>query len=72
MSASEDTHGAYVDTTVTLTGAAIVTPENLNLSDICNDAATAGDWKVSLAAQIESQKAQPHTWTGEVTAPSVT
>jgi hypothetical protein len=71
MSASEDTHGAYIDTTVTLTGAAIVAPESLNLSDICNDAATAGDWKVSLAAQIESQKAQPHAWSGVAEAPSV-
>ena len=72
MSATEDAHGAYIDTTVTLSGAAIVEPENLDLSAICNGAATDGDWKVSLAAQIESQKAQPHAWTGEVTAPSVT
>ena len=71
MSATEDTHGAYIDTTVTLSGAAIVEPENLDLSAICNGAATDGDWKVSLAAQIESQKAQPHAWSGAVTNPSV-
>ena len=71
MSATEDNHGAYVDTTVQLTGAAVVTPENLDLSAICNGAADDGDWKVSLAAQIDSQKAQPHAWTGVAAAPSV-
>jgi hypothetical protein len=72
MSASEDDHGAYIDTTVQLSGSAVVLPGDLDLSAICNGAADDGDWKVSLAAQIESQKAQPHTWTGEVIAPSVT
>ena len=72
MSASEDDHGAYIDTTVQLSGSAVVLPGDLDLSAICNGAADDGDWKVSLAAQIESQKAQPHAWTGEVTAPSVT
>jgi len=71
MTAIDGDHAAYVDTTVTLTGAAIVAPESLDLSAICNGAADDGDWKASLAAQIESQKAQPHTWTGEVTAPAV-
>ena len=71
MSATEDGHGAYVDTTVQLTGAAMVAPESLDLSAICNGAADDGDWKVSLASQIESQKAQPHTWSGVVEAPLV-
>jgi len=71
MSASEDDHGAYVDTTVQLTGAAVVAPESLDLSAICNGAADDGDWKTSLAAQIESQKAQPHAWSGVVEAPAV-
>jgi len=71
MSASEDNHGAYVDTTVQLTGAAMVVPESLDLSAICNGAADDGEWKTSLAAQIESQKEQPHAWTGVTTAPSV-
>jgi hypothetical protein len=72
MSASEDDHGAYIDTTVQLSGSAVVLPGDLDLSAICNGAADDGDWKTSLAAQIESQKAQPHSWTGEVTAPAVT
>jgi len=71
MTAVDGDHSAYIDTTVPLSGAGVVVPESLNLSDICNGAATDGDWKVSLAAQIESQKVQPHTWTGVATAPSV-
>ena len=71
MTAVDGDHSAYIDTTVQLSGAAVVTPDSLNLSDICNGAATDGDWKVNLAAQIDSQKAQPHTWTGVATAPSV-
>ena len=71
MSATEDNHGSYIDTTIQLTGAAMVTPENLDLSAICNGAADDGDWKVNLAAQIDSQKAQPHAWTGVAAAPSV-
>ena len=71
MSASEGDHGAYVDTTVSLTGAAVVLPGDLDLSAICNGAADDGDWKTSLAAQIDSQKAQPHAWSGVATAPSV-
>jgi len=71
MSASEDDHGAYIDTTVQLSGAGVVSPESLDLSAICNGAADDGDWKTSLAAQIESQKAQPHVWSGVAEAPAV-
>ena len=71
MSAIDGDHGAYVDTTVALTGVAVVLPENLDLSAICNGAADDGDWKTSLDAQIASQKAQPHAWTGVAVAPSV-
>ena len=71
MTAVDGDHSAYIDTTVQLSGAAVVTPDSLNLSDICNGAATDGDWKVNLAAQIESQKTQPHAWSGDATAPSV-
>ena len=71
MSAVDGDHSAYIDTTVQLSGDAVVVPESLNLSDICNSAATDGDWKVNLAAQIASQKTTPHTWTGVATPPSV-
>ena len=71
MSATDGEYGAYVDTTVSLTGDAVVLPGDLDLSTICNGAADDGDWKVSLAAQIDSQKAAPHSWTGVVTVPSV-
>ena len=71
MSATEDSHGAYVDTTVQLTGVAMVAPEGLDLSAICNGAADDGDWKVSLAAQIASQKEAPHIWSGVTEAPAV-
>jgi|TARA_Y100000310_G_scaffold241680_1_gene245729 hypothetical protein len=71
MTAVEGDHSAYIDTTVPLSGAGVVDPESLDLSAICNGAATDGDWKANLAAQIESQKAQPHTWTGVATPPSV-
>jgi len=71
MSATDGEYGAYVDTTVQLTGVAVVLPEELDLSDICNGAADDGDWKVNLAAQIDSQKTAPHTWTGVATPPSV-
>jgi hypothetical protein len=71
MSATDGDHGAYVDTTVQLTGAGVVLPEALDLSAICNGAADDGDWKTSLDAQIESQKAQPHAWSGVVTPPAV-
>jgi len=71
MTAIDGDHAAYVDTTVTLTGAAIVAPESLDLSAICNGAADDGDWKVNLESQIAAQKAQPHPWTGVATPPSV-
>jgi len=71
MSASEDDHGAYIDTTVQLSGAGVVAPESLDLSAICNGAADDGDWKTSLAAQIASQKAAPHAWSGVAEAPAV-
>ena len=71
MSATDGEYGAYVDTTVALTGVASVLPADLDLSAICNGAADDGDWKVSLAAQIASQKEAPHTWTGVAVAPVV-
>ena len=71
MTAVDGDHGAYIDTTVQLSGAGVVVPENLDLAAICNGAADDGDWKANLAAQIESQKAQPHTWTGVATPPAV-
>jgi hypothetical protein len=71
MTAIDGDHGAYIDTTVALTGDAVVLPESLDLGAICNGAADDGDWKVNLAAQIESQKAQPHVWTGVATPPAV-
>ena len=71
MSATDGEYGAYVDTTVQLSGAGVVLPESLDLAAICNGAADDGDWKTSLAAQIASQKEAPHTWSGVVEAPSV-
>jgi hypothetical protein len=71
MSATDGEYGAYIDTTVALTGVASVLPADLDLSAICNGAADDGDWKVSLAAQIDSQKGAPHSWSGVVEAPAV-
>ena len=71
MSATDGEFGAYVDTTVALTGVASVLPADLDLSAICNGAADDGDWKTSLDAQIASQKEAPHTWSGVVEAPVV-
>ena len=71
MTAVDGENSAYVDTTVQLSGVGVVVPEDLDLSDICNGAADDGDWKVSLAAQIDSQKSAPHTWSGVTEAPSV-
>ena len=71
MSATDGEYGAYVDTTVQLSGAGVVLPGSLDLSAICNGAADDGDWKTSLAAQIASQKEAPHTWSGVVEAPAV-
>jgi hypothetical protein len=72
MTAVDGDHSAYIDSTVQLSGDGVVLPEELDLGAICNGAADDWDWKASLAAQIESQKDQPHAWTGEVTAPAVT
>jgi hypothetical protein len=71
MSATDGEYGAYIDTTVALTGVASVLPADLDLSAICNGAADDGDWKTNLAAQIDSQKEAPHTWSGVVEAPAV-
>ena len=71
MTAVDGDHSAYIDTTVSLTGTDRVAPASLNLSEICNGAATDGDWKVSLAAQIDAQKDAPDMWTGVLTAPDV-
>ena len=71
MTAVDGENSAYVDTTVALSGAGVVVPEELDLSAICNGAADDGDWKVSLAAQIDSQKEAPHSWSGVVEAPAV-
>ena len=71
MTAVDGNHSAYIDTTVSLTGAARVAPGSLDLSSICNGAATDGDWKASLASQISGQKDQPENWTGDLTAPAV-
>lgn len=72
MTAVDGDHSAYIDATVQLSGEGVVLPESLDLDAICNGAADDWDWKTSLEAQIASQKEQPHTWTGDVTAPSVT
>ena len=71
MTAVDGENSAYVDTTVALTGDAVVLPGDLDLSAICNGAADDGDWKTSLDAQIASQKSAPHSWSGVVEAPAV-
>ena len=71
MTAVDGDHSAYIDTTVSLTGVDRAVPESLDLSEICNGAATDGDWKTSLASQISGQKDQPKNWTGVLTAPAV-
>ena len=71
MTAVDGNHSAYIDTTVSLTGAARVAPGSLDLSSICNGAADDGDWKVSLAGQISSMKDSPENYTGVLTAPAV-
>ena len=72
MTAVDGENSAYIDATVQLTGVAVVVPEDLDLSAICNGAADDWDWKTVLAAQIASQKSAPHTWTGVAIPPSVT
>ena len=71
MTAVDGENSAYIDATVQLTGVAVVAPDDLDLSAICNGAADDWDWKTSLDAQIASQKAAPHTWSGVVEAPAV-
>ena len=71
MTAVDGNHSAYIDTVVHLTGSERVAAGDLDLSAICNGAASDGDWKSSLEAQINAQKDQPDLYTGELTPPSV-
>ena len=71
MTAVDGGHSSYIDTTVSLSGDARKVPDSLDLSAICNGAATDGDWKVALASQINGQKEAPESWSGVLTAPSV-
>lgn len=71
MSATDGDYSAYIDTTVQLTGVQRVAGENLDLSSICNGAASFGGWKDNLASQIDAQKDAPDLYTGVLTAPSV-
>ena len=71
MSATDGDYSAYIDTTVQLTGVQRVAGENLDLSSICNGAASFGGWKDNLASQIDAQKEEPDLYTGVLTAPSV-
>ena len=71
MTAVDGDYSAYIDTVIPLTGSERVAAGDLDLSAICNGAASDGDWKNSLAAQISGQKDQPDMYTGELTAPSV-
>tara|TARA_R100000005_G_C4953057_1_gene172697 strand:+ start:255 stop:569 length:315 start_codon:yes stop_codon:yes gene_type:complete len=71
MTAVDGDYSAYIDTVVHLTGSERVVAGDLDLSAICNGAASDGDWKNSLAAQISAQKDQPDMYTGELTPPSV-
>ena len=72
MTAQDGNTSAYIDTTVTLVGDDIKAPEDLNLSAICNGAASDGDWKSILAAQVSGMKDTPDPYTGVLTPPSVT
>ena len=71
MTAVDGDYSAYIDTTVLLTGDARKLPADLDLSAICNGAATDGDWKASLASQISGQKDRPESYTGVLEAPAV-
>ena len=71
MTAVDGDYSAYIDTVIPLTGSERVAAGDLDLSAICNGAASDGDWKNSLAAQISGQKDAPDMYTGELTAPSV-
>jgi len=72
MTAQDGNTSAYIDTTVTLTGDQVKAAEDLNLSAICNGAATDGNWKDILADQVSSMKDSPDPYTGVLTPPSVT
>jgi len=76
MKATDTTsHGtvleAYANGEVVLSGAACVAPDALDLGTLCNDLATAEDWKTNLATQITAQKEAAHEWTGHLTGPAV-
>jgi len=71
MTAIDGETSAYIDTTVALTGDARKAAEDLDLSSICNGAATDGDWKNVLAGQISGLKDSPDPYTGVLTPPSV-
>tara|TARA_B100000287_G_scaffold7245_1_gene7123 strand:+ start:1120 stop:1434 length:315 start_codon:yes stop_codon:yes gene_type:complete len=71
MTAVDGGTSAYIDTTVVLTGDQIKAPEDLDLSAICNSAATEGDWKSTLATQVSGMKDTPEPYTGILTPPSV-
>jgi len=72
MTAKDGDLTAYTDTTVQLSGDARKAPGDLDLSAICNGAATEGDWKVVLAAEIETRRDLPEPYIGELSIPSVT
>ncbi len=77
MKATDTTsHGtvleAYANGDIVLTGVACVAPDALDLGTLCNDLATARDWKASLASGIADQKEAAHEWTGHLEGPSVT
>ena len=71
MTAVDGETSAYIDTTVPLTGDARKAAGDLDLSAICNGAATDGDWKNVLAGQISGLKDSPDPYTGILTPPSV-
>jgi len=71
MTAKDGDLIAYTDTTVQLTGDARKAAGDLDLSTICNAAATKGDWKTVLAAEIDSRRDLPEAYTGVLTIPSV-
>jgi hypothetical protein len=71
MTAKDGETSAYIDTTVALTGDARKAVGDLDLSAICNGAATEGDWKVLLAADIDRKKDLPERYSGELSIPSV-
>ena len=62
---------AYANGEIELSGAAQVDPTGLDLDTLLNEYATENNWKTNLAAQISSQQAEAHEWSGNLTAPSV-